>query len=189
MDINSFLDFFAWNIALNNWDWPNNNYKCYKYVPEEGGTTGTGVFDGKWRFLPHDMDYTYGLYDQAKAKENYNTLKVVMDENNERYSPLFTKLMERKDCRKYFRDKTMEYLNGAQSEQTIKDEYEKLHASRAKELKYYYDFLQILNMKGYWDIWSRAENYAGYEKQIYTFAEKRAGYVVKYMDELLPELQ
>ncbi len=189
IDINSYLDFFAWNIALNNWDWPNNNFKCYRYVPADGTSAGTGVFDGKWRYLPHDMDYTYGIYDQAKAKENYNTLKVVMDENNERYSPLFVKLMERADCRKYFRDKTYEYLNGAQSEKTIKEEYEKLHAIRKQELAHYYDFLEVLKRRGNWDIWTQAENYAGNEKQIYTFAEKRAGYVIRYMDELLPEIK
>ena len=188
IDVESYLDFFAWNIALNNWDWPNNNFKCYKYVPAEGESYGEGVFDGRWRFLPHDMDYTYGIYDQAKAKENYNTLRVVMDENNERYSPLFTKLMERKDCRDYFRAKTMEYLNGALSEESIKEEYEKLHASRRKELLKYYDFLQILNRRGDWTIWTTAENYANNEKQIYTFAEKRGAYVIRYMDELLPEL-
>lgn len=189
MDVENYLDFFAWNIALNNWDWPNNNFKCYKYVPASGESLGDGVFDGRWRFLPHDMDYTYGIYDQAKAKENYNTLRVVMDENNERYSPLFTKLMERKDCREYFRNKTMEFLNGALSEESIKEEYEKLHASRRRELLKYYDFLDILNRRGDWTIWTKVENYANNEKQIYTFAEKRGAYVIKYMDELLPELE
>ena len=188
LDIDSYLDFFAWNIAINNWDWPNNNYKCYKYIPAEGEDFGDGVFDGKWRFLPHDMDYTYNLYDQTKTQENYNTLRVVMDENNERYAPLFTKLMERKDCRDYFRSKTLEFINGALSEQSIKEEYEKLHASRRKELLKYYDFLEILNRRGDWTIWTTYENYANNEKQIYKFAEKRAGYVLKYMDELLPEL-
>ena len=189
INVESYLDFFAWNIALNNWDWPNNNFKCFRYVPDDGVTYGEGVFDGKWRYLPHDMDYTYGLYDQLKTKENYNTLKVVLDENNDRYSPLFKKLMERADCRKYFRDKTFEYLEGAQSEESIKSEYEKLHATRSRELTYYYDFMEILRRRGYFDVWAQPSNYAGYEQQIYTFAERRAGYVVRYMEELLPELE
>ena len=187
IDINSYLDFFAWNIALNNWDWPNNNFKCYRYVPADGESLSEGVFDGKWRFLPHDMDYTYNIYDQAKAMENYNTLRVIMDKNNERYSPLFTQLMQRKDCRDYFRNKTMEYLNGALSEQSIKEEYEKLHALRKQELTHFYNFLEVLNRRGDWTIWTQASNYANNEKQIYSFAEKRQGYVFKYMDELLPE--
>jgi len=188
IDVENYLDFFAWNIALNNWDWPNNNFKCFKYVPAEGESVGEGVYDGRWRYLPHDMDYTYGLYDQIKTKENYNTLRVVMDENNVRYSPLFTALMERSDCRNYFRAKTIEFVNGALSEASIKEEYEKLNAERAEELKYYYDFLQIMKRKGYWDIWSEASHYSGYEQQIYTFAEKRAAYVLRYMDDLLPEM-
>ena len=60
---------------------------------------------------------------------------------------------------------------------------------RNKAIIEYYDFLEILNRRGDWTIWTRPENYANNEKQIYTFAEKRAGYVLKYMDELLPELE
>lgn len=189
MDVENYLDFFAWNIALNNWDWPNNNFKCYKYVPAAGESTGEGVFDGRWRYLPHDMDYTYDIYDQAKANESYNTLKAVLDEDEERYSPLFAKLMERKDCRDYFRNKTYEYINGAQSEQAIKEEYEKLHEERKREFSYFYEHLQNLRRKGNWNIWAQPQNYAGYEKQIYTFAEKRAAFVIKYMDELLPAIE
>ena len=48
--------------------------------------------------------------------------------------------------------------------------------------------MEIQNRKGYWDLWAKYSLYDGYEQQIYTFAEKRAGYVVKYMDALLPEL-
>ena len=189
MDVESYLDFFAWNIALNNWDWPNNNFKCFKYVPAAGESAGEGVFDGRWRFLPHDMDYTYDIYDQAKANESYNTLKAVLDEDEERYSPLFAKLMERKDCRDYFREKTYEYINGAQSEQAIKEEYEKLQEERKREFSYFYEHLQNLRRKGNWNIWAQPQNYAGYEKQIYTFAEKRAAFVIKYMDELLPAIE
>ena len=97
--------------------------------------------------------------------------------------------MERKDCRAYFRAKTMEYLNGAQSEQAIKEEYETPHAERKTEFTYFYQHLQNLNRKGNWNIWAQPQNYAAYEQQIYTFAEKRAGYVVRYMDDLLPELE
>ena len=187
IDVESYLDFFAWNIALNNWDWPNNNFKCFRYVPADGEAGRDGVFDGRWRYLPHDMDYTYDIYDQAKAMENYNTLRVVMDKNNERYSPLFVKLMERKDCRDYFRNKTMEFLNGALSEKSIKETYEALHATRKQELTHYYNFLEVLNRRGDWTIWTKASNYANNEKQIYTFAQKRQAYVIRYMDELLPE--
>lgn len=189
IDVENYLDYMAWNITLGNADWPNNNYKCYRYVPANGAALGaSGVYDGKWRFLPHDMDYAYGLYDQTETQANYNTLKVVMNPNHKRYAPLFTKLMERADCRKYFRDKTMEYLNGALSEQSIVETYKELHAERAQELAYYYRHLKQLSGKGDETIWSQAGHYAGYEEQIFEFAANRAEYIIKYMDQLLPEL-
>ena len=32
MDVEDYLDYYAWNITINNWDWPNNNYKVFRYV-------------------------------------------------------------------------------------------------------------------------------------------------------------
>ena len=196
IDVESYLDFFAWNIALNNWDWPNNNYKLFRYVEAsasalsaEGAavTPDNKVYDGRWRFLPHDMDYTYNLYDQNIAMYNYNTLKVVMSKNDERYAPLFTKLMDRSDCRAYFRAKTMEYLEGALSEESIVSTYYELHATRSDELAYFYKYIEQQNRKGDRDMWATPSNYNGTESGILEFAKKRAAYVIKYMDKLLPE--
>lgn len=198
MDVESYLNFFAWNIALNNWDWPNNNYKCYRYVEADAATLAaegaaatpeTEQYDGRWRFLVHDMDYTYGLYDQDKTQARYDTLKVVLDENDTRYAPLFKLLMQRKDCRDYFRAKTLEYLAGALSEDSIITTYRTLHATRLDELHYYYKFLQQQNRKGITDLWVTERNYQGNEDQIFYFAEKRGEYVLQYMDKHLPEIE
>ena len=126
---------------------------------------------------------------QAKAKENYNTLRVVMDENNERYSPLFTKLMERKDCRSYFRAKCLEYCNGPLSEQSIISTYRVIHAERLTELGNFYDFMERMRRLGEDSLWAQASLYAGYEQEIFEFARDRAGYILGYIDELLPELE
>lgn len=185
MDVENYLDFFAWNIALDNFDWPNNNFKCYRYVAADGEAAGSGVYDGRWRFLPHDMDYSYGLYDSTETQAKYNTLKIVMNPNHNRYAPLFTKLMERQDCADYFRGKTIEYVNGVLSPESIISAYEELHATRSAELEFFYRYLKQLNGKGDWSIWSEAYHYKNYEEQIYEFAQKRGEYVLKYMEEIL----
>ena len=194
MDVNNYLDFFAWNICLNNWDWPNNNFKCVRYVAAESGSSDTAVpdsymFDGRWRFLPHDMDYTYGLYNQDKCMANYNTLRIVMNKNSERYSPLFTRLMERSDCREYFRNKCTEFVTGVLSEAGITAVYKKAHAERLKELGYYYEFMERQRRLGEDSLWTSESNYQGNEDQILEFARDRAGYVLRYLDELLPSLE
>lgn len=197
MDVEDYLDFFAWNICLNNWDWPNNNFKCYRYVEasafdlaQEGAavTPSTKYYDGRWRYLPHDMDYTYGLYNQDKTQANYNTLRVVMNKNNVRYSPLFTKLMDRADCRSYFRSKCIEFCSGPLSEESIISTYKKLHAERTEELKQYYLFFERMRRLGDDSLWTTEDYYQGCEDQIYQFAKDRVGYVLRYLDELLPEL-
>lgn len=198
MDVENYLDYFAWNIALNNWDWPNNNFKCVRYVEAsadklaaEGALTtpDTEMFDGRWRFLYHDMDYTYGIYDQEKAMANVNTLSIVLNKNDERYSPLFAKLMEREDCVAYFKAKTYEYINGVLSEQGIRKVYQELHATRKTELSYFYKFIVNENRRGKSDFWVNEDNYESNESQIYKFARERAGYVARYMEEMFPEEQ
>ena len=198
MDVEDYLDYYAWNITINNWDWPNNNYKVFRYVEADAAalsaegavaTPDREVFDGRWRFLVHDMDYAYGIYDQFQAAANYNNLKVILNPSDNRYSPLFKKLMERKDCRNYFRAKTMEFLNGAFSEESILATYKTLDAERADELAHYYDFLDEQRKTGDFTLWTSAGYYAGVEKQIFNFAKDRQRYVIKFMDSLLPEIE
>ncbi len=198
MDVEEYLDYYAFNIAINNWDWPNNNYKIYRYVEADAATLsaeGAAVtpdseaFDGRWRPLVHDMDYAYGIYDQYQASANYNNLKVILNPNDNRYSPLFKLLMERKDCRNYFRAKTMEYIEGALSEENIIETYNRMNLVRAAELDHYYDFIDQQKKKDDFTLWTFAGYLAGVEQQIFNFAKDRAKYVIKYMDSLLPEIE
>ena len=97
--------------------------------------------------------------------------------------------MERKDCRNYFRAKTMEYLEGALSEESIVETYKRMNEERADELAYYYDFIDEQRKKGDFTLWTSAGYLAGVEQQIFNFAKDRAKYVIKFMDSLLPEIE
>lgn len=181
MDVENYLDYYAFNIYVSNKDWPNNNYKCYRYEPLEGETAGTGVFDGRWRYLLHDVDYTFGLYDQRETKANYDTLAQVMKEGDDRYAPLFTALMERADCRTYFVEKTLEYMNGALSTASVLDTFEELSQERDTELSYYYEYLEDLRNSGDESIWTRSSHLEQYTQQIRDFAAARPEYMVKFL--------
>ena len=182
MDVENCLDFFAWNICLNNWDWPNNNYKCVKYAAADGDTYKDGIFDGRWRFLPHDMDYSYGLYGQDATQPFYDTLRVVMNSHDTRYSPLFTLLMEREDCKEYFKNKSIEFIEGALSTDSILESYNMLNESRKTELEYYYKHIDQLRKKGDFSLWCSPGSYYDSETNLVTFAENRQEYVVKYIN-------
>ncbi len=180
--VNDYLDYFAWNICLNNWDWPNNNYKVVRYVPAEGDTYKDGVFDGRYRFLPHDMDYSYGLYGQDATQPYYDTLRIVMNPRDTRYAPLFTKLMEREDCKEYFKNKSIEFLEGALSEESILESYNMLNESRSTELDYYYEHIAQLRKKGDFSLWCTPGSYYESEAQLMIFAQNRQEYALKYIE-------
>ena len=188
LDVNNYLDYMAWNIAINNSDWPHNNYKCYRYAPAGGEAAGEGVFDGKWRFLPHDMDYAYGLYDQRETIAGYDTLKTVLKAGNERYAPMLAALLERSDCRTYFKNKMKEFFDGVLAEDTLIKTYEELDALRKQEMPYYYDHLEDVK-KSDWSVWTAADQYDGFAKSLYTFAAQRKDMALKYLEEDLPDLE
>ncbi len=186
IDVENYLDNYAFNIIVNNFDWPNNNYKCYRYYPAEGEET-SGQADGRWRFILHDTDYCMGLYQQDVTMANYNNLLDIMtdnynvlNENGERYSPLFTALMERGDCKEYFLSKVKELLNGVLTADNIIQTLDDMNSERYKEMQIYYKHLESMK-KSDPSIWSWYDEYLARTENIRIFARDRRDYIVKYL--------
>lgn len=144
MDVENYLDYMAYNIYLCNKDWPDNNVRCYRYFAAEGESYGEGPYDGRWRYLLHDIDYTLGLYGQQEVMNSYDTLKQVLTGTTERRSPLFAALMERADCREYFIKKSLDFGSGALSYQCIAARLNSITKNRENEMHYYYKYLTSL---------------------------------------------
>jgi hypothetical protein len=52
MDVDGYLDYFAFSIIVDNEDWPGNNVRRYRHR----------AADGEWRWLVYDLDFSYGLF-------------------------------------------------------------------------------------------------------------------------------
>lgn len=189
LDVESYLDYFAFNIYINNWDWPQNNFRCYRYCPADGEASGSGIYDGKWRFLLHDMDYSMGMYDQDKVMANYNNLSHILKEGDERYSPLFAALFEREDCRTYFRDKIYELADGALDGENIKKVCSELHEMRSAEQERFYEHLSNLRAHGDQSVWCNQGHMKEQLDKIYNFANTREKYILQYTDECLEKYE
>lgn len=178
MDVNNYLDYMAYNIYLCNKDWPNNNVRCYRYVPAPGEPYGEGAYDGRWRHLLHDIDYTLGLYGQDEVLNSYDTLKQILG-NGDRSSALFIKLMERPDCKEYFIKKSLDYGAGALSYSAIASKLDAITKNRANEMPYYYDFLRGLGKE---DVsWVHEGQLPDNLEAINTFASRRADRSADYL--------
>lgn len=191
IDIENYIKYYAFQLYSGNFDWPNHNYKCYRYYAGEGESYSNGVFDGRWRFLLHDTDNGLGMFTKGtNIKYEYDDWKDVTsqklnNETNERYSPLFTNLMKRADCKKLFLDYTEELMNGAFSYESVKAQLDLMNEQRYTELmNYYYPYLARLKEEGDTSIWSSEKYYQIYYEQILDFAKNRQIYAKKYLNEL-----
>ena len=180
LDVENYINYYALNIYLNNRDWPQNNQKCYRFVPAEGQSAGEGRLDGRWRFWFHDMDYAEGLYEQDETQARYNNLAEIMKPDSERYSPLFTALMQREDCKNAFVAEVTRLAEGVCTADHIKETVDSMNTERFIEMRRYFDYLEKLKEtdSSIW-IW-----YKGYNDQtniVKYFAEKRPDYMKKYL--------
>ncbi len=191
VDVENYLRYYAFQLYCGNFDWPNRNYKCYRYYAGEGEEYGDGVFDGRWRYLLHDMDNGLGMFTKGdNIKYTYDDWKDVTSstlngKKNERYAPLFSALMKRADCKKYFVDYTYELMNGAFSYDSVKAQMDAMNEARITELKgYYYPYLAQLKKDGDTSIWTSERYFQVYYDQILDFAKNRPEYAKKYLNAL-----
>ena len=180
MDVDNYLQFYAYNIYINNNDWPQNNYKCYRYYAGEGESYKEGAQDGRWRFLFHDMDYSMGLYGQKETDASYNNLANIFDKRDESYSPLFVNLMKREDCKRYFLSEIERLMEGVLSAENVSRTLDEMNAERQQEMVYFFEHLE--SMKETDDsIWIWYEEYQKRTENVKKFAEKRKDYIQKFL--------
>ncbi len=187
LDIENYLKYYAYVLYGGTYDWPNRNYKCYRYYPADGTSYGEGVKDGRWRFLIHDMDSSFGTHTgPANLRYAYNDWADVMNKKHDRYSPLFTALMKRQDCREFFVNYSKELMNTVYTYESVDALLVEMDSSRYEELHgYYYDYLTSLRKAGDDTIWTAPKWYDHYMEQIRTFTKERPAYAEQYLNEIL----
>lgn len=180
MDVENYLQSYAFNIYVNNYDWPQNNYKCYRYYAGEGEEYGENEMDGRWRFLFHDTDFSLALYEQTETNAGYNNLKQILKEGSERYSPLFANLMKRDDCKQYFLDEMVRLMDGALSYENVSETLDTMNAERYNEMKFYFTHLEGMKSSDQ-SIWIWYDEHLKRTENIRSFANRRRGYMERFL--------
>lgn len=138
IDVQNYLEYYALQTYIANEDWPHNNYRTYRYYAAEGEDYASAPFDGKWRYLLHDLDYSFGIYGLTATT---NTIANYVGEKGEikDASPLFGQLMRREDCREIFIKKTLDLINGAFSSINLINVLDSMNYERLNELQHTYN--------------------------------------------------
>ena len=183
IDVENYLQYYAYNVYINNWDWPGNNYKCYRYYADSDSGYEKGRLDGKWRFLFHDMDVSFGAYElsNASTEVTYNNLQELLDPEGMKYAPLFANLMRREDCKEYFVQEIVRLMEGVLSVENIANTIYSVSAEYGSDMERFVEYMDIIEPELFEEDWAtihmtRLKEYVG-------FAEVRP----KYMKEFLTQ--
>lgn len=105
IDIDSYMSYQAFQIFIDNRDWPGNNIKFWRdHRP-----------GGKWRWILYDTDFGFSIWDPNAY--NYNTLEFALDPNgpdwpNPPWSTfIFRKLLENENFKNRFINIYCDHLN------------------------------------------------------------------------------
>lgn len=188
IDVENYLRYCAFNIYINNNDWPQNNYKCYRYVPE-GEEALTGVYDGRWRYLLHDTDFSFHIYESWEVAADYDNIGKILDPDSNRYAPLLDALMHRSECREYFMNYLTELSEGVLSRSNVVDTLYDLHISRVNEQDYMYLHMENLRNAGDDSFWSHSGILSQNLDLIRNFAGRRDNFILDYAAQALEKYE
>ncbi|MDR2532912.1 MAG: CotH kinase family protein [Oscillospiraceae bacterium] len=138
VDIESLMLYYAIQIFVDNRDWPHNNFRTWRYYPDEDEITANRFLDGRWRFLMYDTEFGYGLY--GSRGFNTNTLRDMLrvteiPVRNER-SLLLWAVLQRADMRERFANTMCDLIDGAFAHDNVLEVLEELGDMIEHELNY-----------------------------------------------------
>ncbi len=183
VDIENFVHYFALQHYSGNKDWPQANLKAYRYIcaPGEEYREGT-VFDGKYRYLLYDTDYSFGLefLDFFGQRVDETRTHDFLTENE--HTGIFRALSQRKEFRDMYAAQIMYFINVTFTRDNVSDVMYNLNTKRYLELEYM--IMQSDILKGsIWEGWevglgdmAKTENEWA---EILTYTEERPSYIVQ----------
>lgn len=130
MDWEEFLNLMIMNLYFNNQDFPGNNIVMWR--PQAEG--------GKWRWVAKDTDFGLGLYNDWTGNNKYgpafNSIKWINEPNYDpdrswgnqsEYTRLFRRLMDDKDFKREFIDRTCIYTGDFLNEKGIREVWDPMY--------------------------------------------------------------
>lgn len=178
IDVENYLQYYALELYAGNKDWPYNNVKAYRYVSDTDSYIEGTIFDGRYRYLLFDTDYSFYLNDQYTSY-SYEEDNIAILSNNAQ-SPLFSKLMGRKDCRDFFVNTLCDLMNSSFAYENVAATLSELDAMRQNELSH---FLQESDKP---DDTVSMETVAEEMEVLLEFAENRPDYVHTFIQTDFP---
>lgn len=139
VDMSHYIDYLAFNIYIDNSDWPGNNIRRFR----------ERVSDSQWRWLTYDLDFSFGLFvrgqswnsgfNDANALERLLTLNGFSWPNPDYSTLLFRKLMENDAWRTRFVNRMADQLNVLYNKERVINRIDAFEAEYTPEMEQHID--------------------------------------------------
>ena len=145
IDIDSLIEQYCTGIYIANTDWPDHNYGIWKYngKPNAYKLNDNLYFDGKWRFMAFDFDYSMGNvleFDFGELESyQYDMFNFIDIKAKDIYpTNLFLALLKNKDFKNKFIKSYEDFINNAMSMNRINSVIQKFDEEISILLGYSY---------------------------------------------------
>lgn len=172
VDIDNLIQYYCMEVFISNKDWPGNNYKAFRYYPDEGEEITSEFMDGRWRFMFFDAEFAWSLYGE---RSNLNTLKDLLEGTHmSGESKVLIALLKRDDMRQKFAATMSDLVAYAFEANNIKEVLDELCEMSDNEQLYALE-------KGITSEWANEKTFAESRQQIRDFADIRESIVFRDM--------
>lgn len=176
VDIDNLMLYYSIQIYINNEDWPNNNFKAWRYYPSEGEEVTNRYLDGKWRFLLFDAEFGMGLYGNGFREA---TLSTLLSRGHMGGTSVFLKaLLERDDMKAKLANTLCDLMYGEFS-------YDSALAVIEDKIKLCDTECMYALDNGITSTWARRETFADSRQQIRDFFKNRPGIITRDIGKVL----
>ncbi len=135
IDVENYLWYYALEMYIGNADWPFNNVNAYRYVSDTGEYAEEGIFDGRYRYLLFDTDYSLLLSAHYTAyAADADTVELLI---RTEHSPVFNSLMTRQDCRDTVVNDFCDLMNGVFRYENACETLMEMDDARRNELEHF----------------------------------------------------
>lgn len=181
LDFDNFIKYIGINVYCNNRDWPHNNVRAWCY-------------NGKWRFMLKDIDYSWGIYhipgaaENVVAEETAHSRNVLTGREGGDISRAFASLMKNQEFKKQFLSFMDEMMNNYYSTKTARTLIDEMVRNMQSEYNRFYTTYWYTNPLDHtapkYSLGVSMETWQNATKTLYEYATKRPEVIKNLLNEL-----
>ncbi|MBE6632440.1 MAG: hypothetical protein E7623_07055, partial [Ruminococcaceae bacterium] len=134
LDIDNFIAYIALECYMENWDWPRNNIRVWRYNTNGYAPEEEGIYDGKWRFLLKDLDASFWMCNSDVDLNYFGS--ILRDFGALDVNYMFQSLYKNRDFKNRFLNFTCDMLSSSLEKNRLIEILNEMELSMCIELEY-----------------------------------------------------